>query len=141
VKPITVSYRVEPDGLGSHRYCALLPVQVSLPIANALRTKRFEAVIDSGASRCLFHADIGMFLGIDLKSCHIEETQGIGGKENTYLHGLTLYIPGGPVTIKAGFKEKLPIAGLLGMSGFFEHFLVTFDGTAQTCTLERRYLA
>ena len=52
-----------------------------------------------------------------------------------------LYIPGGPVTIKAGFKDNLPIAGLLGMSGFFEHFNVTFDPRGQVCILERVYKA
>lgn len=30
---------------------------------------------------------------------------------------MKLFIPGGPVIIKAGFKESLPIAGLLGMAG------------------------
>jgi len=119
----------------------MLPLQISLPSANSPRTKRFEAVIDSGATRCLFHADIGAYLGIDLKSCPIEMTQGIGGQEATYLHDVTLYVPGGPVIIKAGFKKKLPIAGLLGMCGFFEHFRITFDGSAQRCILERIYFA
>jgi hypothetical protein len=119
----------------------MLPVQIALPVANAPRTKRFEAVIDSGAARCLFHADFARFLGIDLGSCSTEITLGIGGQETIYLHDLTLYIPGGPATIKAGFKEKLPIAGLLGMTGFFDHFFITFDGTAQACTLDRRYRA
>ncbi len=119
----------------------MLSVQISLPIANAPRTKRFEVVIDSGATRCLFHADIATFLGVDLKACAIEVTQGIGGYEDTYLHDVILYIPGGPVTIKAGFKENLPVAGLLGMSGFFEHFKVTFDGAAQCCILERVFRA
>ena len=66
---------------------------------------------------------------------------GIGGNANTYLHDLMLYIPGGSVTIKAGFKEKLPVAGILGMAGFFEHFKITFDGQAQACELERKFRA
>jgi hypothetical protein len=119
----------------------MLNVQIALPIHNAPRTKRFEALMDSGASRCLFHSDFATYLGIDFKSCPIEVTHGIGGDENTYLHDLTLYIPGGPVAIKAGFKEKLPIAGLLGMAGFFEHFKIMFDGPGQVCMLERIYQA
>jgi len=35
-------------------------------------------------------------------------SQGIGGSESTYLHDIALYIPGGPVKIKVGFKERLP---------------------------------
>lgn len=128
---------MEPDGRGGHRFCATLAIQVSLPFANAPRTPRFEAVIDSGATRTVLHGDIAKHLGIDLKTCQTEDTQGIGGAEIIYLHDITLYIPGGPVTIKAGFKEKLPIAGLLGMAGFFEHFRITFDGPAQHCILER----
>jgi hypothetical protein len=119
----------------------MLSVQIALPIQNAPRTKRFEALIDSGAGRCLFHSDFATHLGIDYKSCPVETTVGIGGNEDTYLHDLKLYIPGGPVTIKAGFKENLPIAGLLGMAGFFEHFKLTFDGSAQICILERHFQA
>lgn len=68
-------------------------------------------------------------------------TNGIGGVEETWLHHITMYIPGGPVQITAGFKEGLSVTGLLGMNGFFEHFIVTFDPAAQQCTLERLYKA
>jgi hypothetical protein len=117
----------------------MLPGSLSLPIPNAPRTKRFEAVIDSGASRCIFHADIGRFMGIDVRSGIKDTTQGIAGPSDLYLHDVRLYVPGGPVVIKAGSKEGLPIAGLLGMDGFFEHFVVTFRYTALECELERVY--
>jgi hypothetical protein len=119
----------------------MLHVQIALPTQNAPRTKRFEVIIDSGASRCLLHSDFATHLGIDYKSCPVEITQGISGNENTYLHDIMLYIPGGPTIIKAGFKEKLPVAGLLGMAGFFEHFKVIFDGPGQCFSLERIYKA
>jgi len=89
----------------------------------------------------MFHADFANPLGIDLAKCQIEKTRGIGGDEVTYLHDIKLFIPGGPVVTKAAFKEKLPIAGLLGMSGFFEHFRVTFYGAARQCTLDRIFQA
>jgi hypothetical protein len=66
---------------------------------------------------------------------------GSAEREETWLHDITLYIPGGPVQITAGFKENLSVAGLLGMTGFFEHFNVTFDPTAKECQLERIYHA
>jgi hypothetical protein len=75
----------------------------------------------------LFHCDIGRFLGLDIRAGKKEITQGISGLTDTFLHDIALYIPGGPVSIKAAFKEDLPIAALLGMNGFFEHFVVTFD--------------
>jgi predicted aspartyl protease len=112
-------------------------VQVALPAQNAPRTRKFEAIVDSGATRCTFHADIARHLGIDLKTCQTEQTTGISGAETTYLSELVLCIPGGPVTITASFKEQLPVAGLLGMNGFFERFVVTFVGGGQYFTLQR----
>jgi hypothetical protein len=42
---------------------------------------------------------------------------------------------------RAGFSDNLPIAGLLGMFGFFEHFIVTFKPTELRVELERVYHA
>ena len=41
------------------------------------------------------------------------------------------------MTIFAAFKENLPIAGLLGMNGFFEHFNISFLARDLICDLER----
>jgi hypothetical protein len=119
----------------------MLNVSIALPVKNAPRTKRFEAVIDSGASRCLFHASIGRFIGLEIEKGLVEETAGISGTSLTYLHDIALYLPGGIVNIQAAFSDELPIAGLLGMNGFFDHFKVTFDPTAQQCELERIFPA
>ena len=132
-----VPYRVFPDGAGSYLYWAALNVQIALPAPTAPRTRRFEAIIDSGATRCLFHAQIARHLGIDV-SCGVREaTNGIGGREEVWLHDVTLYIPGGPVKIKAGFMDNLPVSGLLGMCGFFEHFRVAFEADNKQCVLDR----
>jgi hypothetical protein len=136
---LKIPYRVYPDRFGSYVYSVRLDVSVALTNPSAPRTKRFEAIIDSGATRCLFHSDIGRFLGLDLRSGEKEITQGIGGLSDTYIHDIVLYIPGGPVTIKAAFKEDLPIAALLGMNGFFQHFVITFNQSALVCDLERLY--
>jgi hypothetical protein len=141
---LKIPYKVYPDSFGpvdSYLYSAALNVQVALAATNAPRTKRFEALIDSGATRSLFHADIASHIGLDIKSGEIEITQGIGGSETTYLHEITLYLPGGSVKTKVGFKEKLPVAGLLGMKGFFEFFRVTFDADTKLCELQRIYRA
>lgn len=112
---------------------------MALPISNAPRTKRFEAIIDSGATRCLFHADFASAIGLTLRSGTPEVTNGIGGPETVWLHDIALHIPGGPVNVRAAFKENLPIGGLLGMSGFFEHFNIRFDSNLRQCELERVY--
>jgi hypothetical protein len=134
---LKVPYKVFPDQFGSHVYSARLEVSLALPTPHAPRSKRFEAIIDSGATRCMFHADIGRFLGLDIQSGHLEKTQGIGGSTDTWLHEICIYLPGGPVNIRAAFKEGLPVAGLLGMNGFFEHFMVTFIHSALHCEIER----
>lgn len=132
-------YKIYPESNDSHVYSAVLNVQLALPYKNSPRTKKFEVVIDSGASRTLFNSELATFVGLDLKSGPVELTIGIGGAEETYLHDVHLYLPGGLVKIKAGFKEKLPVAGLLGMYGFFEFFKVTFDHDSQQCLLDRIY--
>ena len=139
--PLRIPYRPQPDQYGSCHYSVMLNVQFSLPKPNSPRTKRIECVIDSGASCCLFHSSIADHLGLDLKAGRVQMTNGIGGIEETWLHDISLFIPGGPIQITAGFKENLSVAGLLGMTGFFEHFRVTFDSAAKECVLERIFQA
>lgn len=85
----------------------------------------------------MFHADIGRHLGLDIRSGDLETTQGIGGPTESWVHKVALYVPGGPITIHASFKEGLPVAGLLGMNGFFENFLITFIQPGLLCEIER----
>lgn len=118
-------------------YSAVLPVQIALTTPNAPRTKRIEAIIDSGAGRCLFHASFADAIGLDLKAGDREVLNGIGGPEETWVHDIKLYTFGEPIPIRAGFKENLPLAALLGMNGFFEHFDITFQGALLKCTMDR----
>jgi predicted aspartyl protease len=122
-------------------YWAAMNVQIAPLALNAPRTKRFEAIIDSGATRCIFHDAIAAHLGIDVRTGTREITSGIGGQVELWLHPIKLHIPGGAVNITAGFREGLPVAGLLGMSGFFEHFHVTFDLATKQCVLDRIHYA
>ncbi len=134
-----VPYRAFPDNAGDFLYCVFLNVQFSLPLARTAPVDRYECIIDSGATNCLFHADIAKRLGLDPKSGVLQWTNGIGGLEETWLHDVMLHLPGGPVRVTAGFKENLSVAGLLGMRGFFEHFHVRFDSDLKECLLERVY--
>jgi hypothetical protein len=100
----------------------LLNLQIALASANAPRTKRFEAVIGFRRHPYPFSCWLPEVFRVDLAAGELEMTQGIGGSESTYLHEIALYIPGRPVKITAAFKDRLPVAGLLGMHGFFESF-------------------
>jgi len=138
---LKIPYKKFPLHGGGVTYSAVLNINIALPAKNAPRTKRFEAVIDSGASRCMFHASIGRSIGLEIEKGSVEESLGISGTCRTYLHDISLYAPGGIINIRAGFSDDLPIAGLLGMNGFFDHFKVVFDPTAQQCELDRVFLA
>jgi hypothetical protein len=119
-----------------------LPVQLSNPKRHSPPSKRFEALIDSGASRCIFHSQIGRSLGFDIESGREERTVGVSGKATTvYIHGVGLFVCGGIITLKVAFCEDLPIAGLLGRRGFLEQFRFTFDPSSMppVFDLERIY--
>jgi hypothetical protein len=99
--------------------------------------ERFDAIIDSGASSCLFHASIGQAIGLDFERGETTQTLGIAGVIRIYVHEISLYAPGGVIATRAGFTKDLPIAGLLGMEGFFERFKIVFDPTELTVELDR----
>ena len=92
---------------------------------------RFEAILDSGCADTLFHSSIGESIGIDIKSGIRYELAGIakGTKISAHFHDVDLHADAHIIRIRAGFSDKLPIAGILGRRGFFEHFIVRFDPT------------
>jgi hypothetical protein len=82
---LKIPYKTGPLHGGGVSATAMLNVNIALPSRNAPRTKRFEAVIDSGATRCIFHASIGRFIGLEIERGEVEETLGINGVSRTYL--------------------------------------------------------
>ena len=90
-----LSYKKYPDAqTGGFFYAAALPVSLALPQKNAPRTKRFEAIIDSGASVCPFHSAIGRAVGLEIERGQPVETMGIAGVTRMYIHEICLQIPG-----------------------------------------------
>jgi hypothetical protein len=141
---LKIRYKAFPDAYGpsgSFIYAVMLEVQIALPQPNAPRSKRFEAIIDSGATRTLLHADLAKYLGLETSVGEVETTLGIGGRQQISLYEISLFLPGGPVKTKAGFQNNLPVAGLLGMKGFFEFFKVTFDSAQKICEIDRKFHA
>jgi hypothetical protein len=126
---------------GSFFYVAVLPVSIALPDKNSPRSKRFEALIDSGASSCIFQAEIGRAMGLDIEKGNLLQTLGVAGPSDIYMHEIAVHLPGGIAIITAGFADSLPVSGLLGMSGFFEHFRVCFDPIALGVELDRIFRA
>jgi hypothetical protein len=128
--------------IGAYPHAPVLNVQIARRDKNSPRSKRFEAFIDSGASRCIFHTDIGKAIGLDVDKGKTEDTIGVSGQKSTlYLHDINLHTPAGVVAITAGFSADLPCAGLLGMEGFFQHFKVIFEPAMKHCEIERFHTA
>lgn len=133
-----IPYKESPNAKGEVCQYAALNVHIALAKDHAPRSKRFEAIIDSGATRTTFHASIGEAIGLDIDKGELEEPMSITGKKGkTYIHEIDLYLPGGVVRTRVAFSQELPVAGLLGMMGFFEHFKITFDPTGRHVELER----
>jgi hypothetical protein len=89
----------------------------------------------------MFNADIGRYIGLDVEAGTLEQTIGIDSLSNVYVHEISLFVPGGPVNIRAGFMNGLRVAGLLGMNGFFENFIVKFDLSELAFETERIHRA
>ncbi len=103
-----------------------------LQVQLAYRDKAIDVVglIDTGAADCLFDIDVADDLGIDLKDSQIEKDYlGISGKAITgYVHRIGFQVQGFSewIEIDAGFLPcKLPVP-LIGESGFFDNYEITF---------------
>ncbi|MGC2110479.1 MAG: hypothetical protein WA655_13235 [Candidatus Korobacteraceae bacterium] len=138
---MNVPYKKYPNSKGGFLYIAALPVSIAGLHKGAPRSRRFEAIIDSGASNCLFQAALGRAIGLDVAGGEPLETLGISGPNQVFMHDISLYVPGGILSIRAGFSEALPVTGLLGMTGFFDHFKITFDPVSAACVLDRLFTA
>lgn len=92
-------------------------------------SKRLEAYVDSGAPICLFHGSVGKALGMQVE----DGTEGplggvIGGvQKKVYYHSVKIKLLGQILTVRAGFSIELSVLAILGRSGFFDNFTITFD--------------
>lgn len=105
----------------------IIPVRIRFR-ENSLK---YAALIDSGADFCIFDAEIGEYLGIDISSGQKEEFGGIQEHKPSvaYFHKITLDIGGWDYPIVAGFSYDIARRGyaVLGQKGFFDKFVVKFD--------------
>ena len=102
----------------------------------------YEVLVDSGADLCLFDAEIGEILGIDVSKGTPKEVFGVGGKTSIYyLHPITIEVGGWSYDIEVGFMPTvggtvIPPYGLLGQVGFFDIFSVKFDRSKEEIELK-----
>lgn len=102
------------------------------------------AVVDSGADHCVFPLAFASALGLDPLAMKMQMTGGVGNQANaTYFAPLKIELPLGSGTsltfeALAGFTAGLDAIGmgLLGQTGFFEAFTVTFSHRSKLFILE-----
>jgi hypothetical protein len=90
----------------------------------------YEALIDSGADNNVFHGDIALYLGIDLKKGSKKRISGIsGGLIKGYEHKLRMKLGTYEFRTKATFSSQIPdnSIAVFGNQGFFDHFNISFD--------------
>lgn len=138
------AYKNLPTENGPDDWAAILQVQISNPAKHSPPCRKFEAIIDSGASFCVFHSSVGESIGLSIEKGKPDKTMGVSGQTtDLFIHMVSLHLLGSILRIKAGFTPHLPVAGLLGRSGFFDNFKITFDHSAMPpgFDLERIYRA
>lgn len=114
---------------------------IPINITYGNRSVFYEALVDSGADSCIFDAEIGELLGIDLLSGHPETVGGITGVVETYyIHQVTLTVDGRSHRVEVGFLQNIARLGygVLGQKGFFDIFVVTFDYVKEELELKPR---
>ena len=87
-----------------------------------------DSLVDSGADFCVFPANVGKAIGLDVYEGDNVSTFGIGGHETLYFHKVTVEVIINEQSLKfecrAGFSTKLNAKGIgfLGRDGFFDLF-------------------
>lgn len=125
----------KPDG----EYICFPLLQATLKHGN--QTITLDCLVDSGASSCLFSTDIASLLGIDLTTATPEEYCGIGDVViSGYTFPIKLKIKGFDkwIDVDAGFIDENEMP-LLGHSGFFEQYEITFRAYQNRFEIKSNY--
>jgi hypothetical protein len=123
-------YRKTPDDTDpSKRWIARPILQVRLYYG--LKHQDIRCLVDSGADDCLFHTSVGERLGIDVQAGRLKRFAGIAAGQfvDAYMHTIQTQIQGlsEKIDLEAGFTDSEWVYGILGQSGFFQNYRVTFE--------------
>ncbi len=104
----------------------IIPVTLFGPKGSVI----IDALIDSGADKCLFNIALGKEIGLDLEKGEKENFSGIEGKQIiAYMHRIQLQIAGidEKIELTAGFTDVRGVFAILGQEGFFDTFRIKFE--------------
>ncbi len=98
------------------------------------------AIVDSGADHCVFPRSFMGPLGLDPLVAPVERISGVGSSNvPTHFANVTIDLQGlVQFPVYAGFTSGLDQTGvgLLGQTGFFERFKITFDYSKKMYSIE-----
>lgn len=125
------------------KFGTILRPVIEIRVKNGDKSLRYAVLVDSGADMCLFDAEVGEAIGLNVTKGRPEQVVGVGGKASVYYaHPVTIEVGGWPVEIEAGFMQKVGNAimpyGIVGQKGFFEHFVVKFDLNKEEVELKQK---
>ena len=113
-----------------------------VPVVLRNGDKEFEinALVDSGASSCLFAGMLGVGLGLDVSKGPPQKIYGLGrGEVTAYYHKVTLQVGDIVWDEYVGFCfDNFRVDGLLGQKGFFSNFRVVLDHEARCVIVHKR---
>jgi predicted aspartyl protease len=126
---VRFEYTIVPsEGTDPEVAIPILDVQLATIGQFSRKTPLFPAFLDTGATYCLFHAEIGRSIQIPIERGTPGETVCANGQSLAFfIHEVRLMFDDYRADLSVGFSDDLPYAGLLGRIGFFDQFKVTFD--------------
>jgi len=106
------------------RFMPIVPMKIK---GNDWNT--YNAYVDSGASRSIFHSDVADDLEINLgDGDKVNITVGDGSQIIVYIHKLTVRIAGQEFKASIGFSRNLGIGfNIIGRLDIFSKFKICFD--------------
>lgn len=121
---------------------ALLKPILPVEIEHEGRSVQYEALVDSGADPCIFDAEVGEYVGLNVRSGSRITFGGIQerGGATAYVHSVRLRVGGHAHAVPVGFSYDIAKQGfgVLGQKGFFDLFVVKFDLRKEEIELNER---
>jgi len=94
------------------------------------KSVEISCLVDSGADNILLHASLASHIGLDLTTGKEHPFQGISHTPVIgYDHALTMKLKNDvyEFSTPCAFVPDLKVAGLVGQTGFFENYKITFE--------------
>jgi len=103
---------------------------VSIEVFGPKDSKKFDALVDSGADCSLFNIQVAEVLGINLSNARPARFTGISGQIDGHrLEKIKIKVDGSDasVEIPVCFIDSPTVSLLLGQEGFFDQYRIRFE--------------